>query len=169
MKIAVYLYRLKLLTIIVFFIKVSSDIKLNQGDDGNWDIDFANGDFELTNGLDTALYMSVLSDKRASVTEVTEPTLRRGHFTNEFSIVEDYQVGSKLWLYTEQAKNTDDNLLLIESTVLEGLSWMTEDNIISKAQVVTTRGLSRVNIEVNLTNKTQEESNYFNMFVNTFR
>lgn len=148
---------------------MSSDIKLKQDDDSGWDIDFTNGDFELTDGLDTAVYLSVLADKRASVTEVSEPILRRGHFTNEFSDVEDYQVGSKLWLYTDQAKNTDDNLLLIETSVLDGLRWMIDDNIVAKTQVVATRGVSRVNIEVNLTNKTQEESNYYNMFINTFR
>ena len=169
MKNRLFLYSVNLLVIIVFCIKVSSDIKLTQDDNGGWDIDFADGDFELTNGLDTAIYLSVLADKRASVTEVTEPILRRGHFTNEFSDVEGYEVGSKLWLYTEQAKNTEDNLLLIESSVLDGLRWMIDDNIVSKTQVVATRGSSRVNIEVNLTNKTQEESTYYNMFINTFR
>jgi phage gp46-like protein len=148
---------------------VSSDIKLTQDGDGIWDIDFADGDFELTDGLDTAVYMSVLSDKRASVTEVKDPILRRGHFTNEFSDVEGYQVGSKLWLYTDQAKNTEDNELLTENSVTDGLKWMIEDNIISKSQVIVTRGLSRVNIEVDLTSKTREESNYYNMFINTFR
>jgi phage gp46-like protein len=148
---------------------VSSDIKLIQDDSGIWDIDFADGDFKLTDGLDTAVYMSVLSDKRASITEVKDPILRRGHFTNEFSDVEGYQVGSKLWLYTDQAKNTEENELLIENSVTDGLKWMIDDNIISKSQVVVIRGLGRVNIEVNLTNKTREESNYYNMFINTFK
>jgi phage gp46-like protein len=147
---------------------VSRDIELIQADNGIWDIDFSNGDFELTDGLDTAVYLSVLADKRASISEVSEPILRRGHFTNDFSAVEDYEVGSKLWLYIDQNKNTDDNLLLIENSVLDGLKWMIEDNIISKTQVVATRGASRVNIEVNLTNKTREDSNYYNMFINTF-
>jgi phage gp46-like protein len=148
---------------------VSSDIKLKQDENGNWDIDFANGDFELTDGLDTAIYLSVLSDKRAAISEVREPILRRGHFTNEFSSIEGYEIGSKLWLYTEQAKNTEDNLLLIENAILDGLKWMIDDNITSKTQVVVTKGGNRVNIEVNLTSKTQEESNYYNMFINTFR
>lgn len=148
---------------------MSSDIKLKQDDDGNWDIDFANGDFELTDGLDTAIYLSVLADKRAASSEVREPILRRGHFTNEFSSVEGYEVGSKLWLFTEQAVNTEDNLLSIENAVLDGLKWMVDDNITSKTQIIVTKGGSRVNIEVNLTNQTQEESTYYNMFINTFR
>ena len=147
---------------------MSSDIKLIQDEKGAWDIDFANGDFELTNGLDTAIYMSVLCEKRASSSEVTEPRLRRGHFANEFSTVQGYEIGSKLWLFTKQAKNTESNLADIEDTVKNGLQWMIEDSIVSKVEVKATKLVSQIKIEVNLTNKTKEDSNYYNMFINTF-
>ena len=112
------------------------DLKFKQDSNGDWDIDFANGDFELTDGLDTAVYMSVFCEKRASSSQVSEPNLRRGHFTNEFSKKEGYQVGSFFWLYTEQAKNIDSNLRLIEGAIGDGLAWMIEDNIFSKTKVV---------------------------------
>ena len=49
------------------------DIKFKQIA-GDWDIDFLNGDIEMTNGLDTALYLSVLAEKRASLSQVSEST-----------------------------------------------------------------------------------------------
>ena len=147
---------------------MSSDIKLIQDEKGNWDIDFANGDFELTDSLDTAIYMSIFGEKRASSSEVTEPRLRRGHFTNEFSDKQGYEVGSKMWLFTKQAKNTESNLDSINGTLTDGLRWMIEDDITAKTVVKTTKTLSKIDIEINLTNKTKEDSNYFNMFVNTF-
>lgn len=148
---------------------MARDIKLKQDSNSCWDIDFLNGDFELTDGLDTALYLSVFGEKRASRSEVTEPTLRRGHFTNEFSAIQDYEVGSKLWLFIDQAKNTESNLLSIENTVSEGLSWMIDDNIISDSEVEAQRVDGGVEININLTNQTQEDSNYYNLFINTFR
>lgn len=147
---------------------MARDIKLFQDQQNNWDIDFENGDFALTDGLDTALYLSVFAEKRASETQVTVPLLRRGHFTNEFSLVEGYEVGSLLWLYTDQAKNTDDNLFLTETTVTEGLSWMVEDSLIAKSEVSATKDGSNVAIEINLTNKSQKDSSYYNLFINTF-
>ena len=143
------------------------DLKFKQDSDGYYDIDFANGDFELTNGLDTALYLSVFAEKRASPSQVSEPSLRRGHFTNEFSDVEGYQVGSLFWLYTEQAKNTASNMTLLEGAVLEGLRWMIEDKIISKTIVSGTRSNVSITLDIELINQLQKNSTYYNLFINT--
>ncbi len=147
---------------------MAQDIELSQDETGNWDINFENGDFALTDGLDTALYLSVFAEKRASDTQVTVPILRRGHFTNEFSLIDNYQIGSLLWLYIDQAKNTDQNLSLIEGTVNEGLQWMLDDNIVSNIEVAGSKELGGVDLEINLTNKSQDDSNYYNLFINTF-
>ena len=146
---------------------MARDIKFKQNNQGQWDIDFVNGDFEMTQGLDTAIYLSVLAEKRASPSQVTEPTLRRGHFTNEFSDIEGYEVGSLLWLYTQQSKNTLSNLSLIESAVQNGLKWLVEDKIVSKVEVVATKQNTGVNIGINLINKLQKDSKYYDLFINT--
>jgi len=140
------------------------DLKFKQDSNGDWDIDFANGDFELTDGLDSAVYMSVFCEKRASSSQVSEPNLRRGHFTNEFSKIEGYQIGSLFWLYTQQAKNTDSNLRLLEGAVSDGLAWMIEDNIFSKVKVKATRSISTIKLEIELINKLQKNSRYYNLF-----
>lgn len=135
------------------------DLKLNQSK-GYWDLDIANGDFAKTDSLDTALYMSVFCEKRAN--SLSEPTLKRGHFTNQFNLVSGYEVGSLLWLYTAQNRNT--KLALIESSVSEGLKWMIDDNIISKAKVQATKSGSNVNLEIELVGKFS--SKYYNLFLN---
>ena len=134
------------------------DLKFKQDSKGNWDIDFANGDFELTNGLDTAIYMSVFCEARASASQVSEPTNRRGHFTNIFNRVEGYQVGSLLWLYTTQSKNTESNLKLI---------WMIEDGLISKIEVTATKSGTGVDLNIGLINELQKDSKYYNLFLAT--
>ena len=91
---------------------------------------------------------------------------KRGHFTNQFSPVSGYQVGSLFWLYTEQARNTDANLSLIQSSIKDGLKWLIEDKILSKIEVNATKSGAGVNVEINLINKLQSNSKYYNLFVN---
>lgn len=139
------------------------DFKLTQKKD-YWDLDIENGDIAKTDSLDTALYMSVFCEKRSN--KVSEPTLRRGHFTNAFNSVAGYEVGSLLWLYTTQAKQTQSNLTMIETSVKDGLKWMIDDSIISKINVKATKQNTKVSIEVDLINKLQVNSKYYNLFLN---
>ncbi len=143
------------------------DIKFKQDSSLNWDIDFANGDFEMTNGLDTALYLSIFAEKRALASQVTESVFRRGHFTNEFNDISGYEVGSLFWLYTEQAVNTLSNLSLIESASTEGLKWMTEDKIFSKTEISASKVNTEVRLGINLINKLQKDSQYYDLFIAT--
>ena len=94
------------------------DLKIND-EKGYWDLNIENGDLAKTDSLDTAIYMSVFCEKRAE--KINNQMNKRGHFTNQFSPVSGYQVGSLLWLYTEQARNTDANLSLIQSSIKDGL------------------------------------------------
>lgn len=139
------------------------DLKINDAK-GFWDLSVENGDLAKTDSLDTAIYMSVFCEKRAE--KINNQINKRGHFTNEFTPVTGYQVGSLLWLYTEQARNTDANLSLIQSSVKDGLKWLTEDKILSKVEVGATRTETGVNIDINLINKLQSNSKYYNLFVN---
>jgi phage gp46-like protein len=148
---------------------MAQDIKLTQDTQNTYDIDFADGDFELTDGLDTALLLSVFGEQRASAAQIPDPLARRGHFTNLFNIVDDYEVGCFLWLLTEQQRNTDANLSLIEETVLnDGLQWMIDDDILKTAEVNGTRESDGITLGINVTNQTQQDSRYYDIFINTF-
>jgi len=139
------------------------DLKLTSKKD-YWDLDIENGDIATTDSLDTALYMSVFCEKRSN--KVSEPTLRSGHFTNAFNRVAGYEIGSLLWLYVTQAKQTQSNLTFIETSVKDGLKWMIDDGIISKINVKATKQNTKVNVEVDLINKLQVNSKYYNLFLN---
>ena len=148
---------------------MARDIKLIQDSDtGLYDIDFSNGDFDTTDGLDTAITMSIFNEKRATKTQVPEPSLRRGHFSNEFSDVEGYEVGSRQWLYTEQAKNSESNLSLLQSSIRDGLQWMIDDDIISNLEVTASKAGSKIDLEINLEGKTKDDAIHYNAFINTF-
>ena len=73
-------------------------------------------------------------------------------------------MGSLLWLHTNQAKNI--NTSLIESAVKDGLRWLIDDGIVSKINVKATKSNTQVNIEIDLINKFQSNSKYYNLFVN---
>lgn len=143
------------------------DLAFVQKSGGSWDIDFENGDLKLTDGLDTAVYMSIFCKRRAIEDQVSNPLFRGGHFTNEFSQIEGYEIGSLFWLYTEQVKNTAANSLLLEQTVREGLNWMIEDDIIRDAEVSTRRTGSKIQLDIRLISASQERSVNYSLFVNT--
>lgn len=144
------------------------DVKLIQDEKGAYDIDFSNGDFDLTDGLDTAIILSIFGEKRATKTQVSETLLRRGHFTNEFSDVENYEVGSRQWLYTEQVANSQSNLSLLENSIRDGLQWMTQDDIVSNITVQASKTLSNIQLDINLEGKNKDNSTNYNTFINTF-
>jgi phage gp46-like protein len=70
------------------------------------------------------------------------------------------------WLYTSQAKNTAANLTLLENAVNEGLRWLIDDAIISKTNITATKSNTQINLEIELVNKLQSNSKYYNLFVN---
>tara|TARA_R110000782_G_scaffold79108_3_gene157290 strand:+ start:49 stop:495 length:447 start_codon:yes stop_codon:yes gene_type:complete len=142
------------------------DLKFTQDTSGKWHLDTENGDLTKTDSLDTAVYISLFGEKRASVSQVGEPTLRKGHFSNEFSNVEGYQKGCLFWLYTSQAPLTDRTLTLINDSVKNGLQWMVEDKIITKVKSSVTKVSNGVNVKVELINDFDKDSIYFDLFVN---
>lgn len=147
---------------------MARDIKLIQDKRNSiWDIDFENGDFALTEGLDTALYLSVLGEARASESQVANPVLRRGHFTNIFSDVQDYEIGSLLWFFSQQP-NTESNKTLTEDSIRKSLQWMLDDSIVSNAEVLVSRNSNGYKVDVSLTNQEQDQSNYYDLFIKTF-
>lgn len=146
---------------------MTQDIKLFQDSYNNWDIDFENGDFALTQGLDTAIYMSIFCEKRADSKEVVNPILRRGHFTNEFSSVENYEVGSKLWMHIDQARNTNQNTSLIEDSLKDGLKWLIDQDIISSINIDTSFKGSNLKVDIDIVGKSQEDTTNYNLLINT--
>lgn len=148
---------------------MARDIKLTQDSTGCFDINFSDGDIVATNGLDSAFYMSVFYKERATIDEVKDPTLRQGHFTDTFNADPNYQVGCKLWLYTEQAKLTETNNILIAETVKQdGFQFMIDDNIVNDVNVEVTGTNTAITIDAEFESIDEVNSEYYQAYINTF-
>jgi phage gp46-like protein len=145
------------------------DIKITQNSFGVFDIDFANGDIEATEGLDSAFYMSVFYKQRADANQIQVPEYREGHFTDIFNADINYQIGCYFWLYSDQSRLDDTVLSLVEDTVRnDGLQWLIDDNIVKDIEVTAERRSNGYEITASFESGSQENTNYFQAFVNTF-
>lgn len=147
---------------------MSSDIKLYQDTKGVWTFDFIDGDFELTQGLDTAIYQSVLCEVRALESQVSTPLQRMGHFRNEFSAVDGYEIGSKQWIYTNRGKNTAQTRANLKTELNNGLRWIVQDGF-AKAISIEVVQVSSVQVNISIIlDANQESQKKYTMFINTF-
>ena len=108
------------------------DIDLRKDDKEYYDIYFdENGDLGKTEGFNTALKMSLLCEKRASASESPVLENRRGWWGNAYLGVDNYELGSKLWLlYQSRAtQNTLNNSITFSD---DGLRWLVEDGYLDK-------------------------------------
>ena len=96
-----------------------------------FDIDFENGDFKSAYDLKTAILMSIFCEKRADPLQVPQVDQRRGDFTNQFNLINGYEVGSLYWLYTSQHKIDEANKEDLQDTINESLQWLIDDNYLS--------------------------------------
>jgi len=146
------------------------DLKLTQDSSGLYDISFENGDFELVDNLETALLMSIFYKQRASVDQVKVPQYRQGHFTDLANDDIDYQVGSLAWKFSEQVKVTEANISLLEDTIrTDGLQWLIDDEIVDDITVnATINNNNNITIDIALKPLNEQNSKYYQIFLNTF-
>lgn len=105
-----------------------SDLLLKQ--DGNrFDLSISNKDFELDEGLRSAVVISLFSDRRCTEAELDQgDTDRRGWWGDMFSEIPGDQIGSKLWLLKREKQNEETRKRAKEYAE-EALQWMIEDGI----------------------------------------
>jgi phage gp46-like protein len=112
------------------------DITLEQNERTYFDIDFENSDLKTTQGFATALKISLMAERRASVSEIPAPEKRRGWWGNEAAGFGEFEIGSKLWLLN-QARTTQLTLNNAITFSNNGLQWFIDDNYLDKVQVRT--------------------------------
>lgn len=110
------------------------DIALIQDNYGHFDISIENGDIKGTFGLDTALYVSLFTDARATDQQLSIPENRRGWLGNLASPVEGRQLGGYLWL-VEQRRLNQNTLNEIVDSARKSLQWMVEDGLCNSVNV----------------------------------
>lgn len=132
------------------------DVKLTSDYDISID---ANGDIKTEDAFNTAILMSLFCERRASASEMPDALRRRGWIGN----TDDFEIGSKLWLY-EQARKSTATDLNINAEVLNALSWFVEDNLLESINATTKDGV----IEVTLSRPTsQVEKRYYKLWSNS--
>lgn len=107
-----------------------SDIALDVVDNC-FDIVVEDGDLKADDGLETAVAISVFTDKRIEDDEL--PDLeddKRGWWGDSLPDVPNDQIGSRLWLL-ERGKRTTEVLRRSEDYIEESLQWMVEDGVAS--------------------------------------
>jgi len=89
----------------------------------------ADGDILTEDQLDTAILVSLFTDRRAEPYQVQQAHLRRG-WIGDLETPDDLW-GSTLWLH-DQSRMTADTASLVREAAQGGLDWMVRDDIASE-------------------------------------
>lgn len=109
-------------------------------------------DLESDEGLQTAVVISLFTDRRSAEGDVL-PGLgddRRGWWGDALPVVAGDQIGSKLWLLARE-KQTPHALGRAEQYTREALAWLVEDQVASRVSVTATaprNGVLQLDVEI---------------------
>ncbi len=104
------------------------DLAYEQGEDGIFDLVLEDGDLAVTDGLESAILVSLFSDARADESEVGDPRKRRGWIGDLTADQPDDRFGSKLWLY-DQVRLTAATATGYRGDAEHALEWLVEDEL----------------------------------------
>jgi phage gp46-like protein len=147
-----------------------SDISFKfDSDKGYADIQTADGDFVLGDPLETAIGLSLFTDRRATNQEIREfqtgiieRQSRRGYWANTYR---DFTQGSGLWLLS-RSKRQEITRSRAEAYALECLQWLKQDGVAKSVDAfVSLSGQSGLDIQIRITKPAGEELNYKYQFV----
>lgn len=120
--------------------------------DNHYDLIIENGDFKLTGGIETALLVSLFSDRRAYADEVPNPLNRRGWIGDIVADEPGDKHGSGLWFY-EQSRLITDVENGVRDEAEKSLRWTVTDQLANFVDVKTAKhpGNRRLTINIKLT------------------
>lgn len=104
---------------------------------GAADLALIDGDLASDAGLETAVLLSIFTDRRAQPDDVPpsgDPADRRGWWADELADVEGDLIGSRLWLL-DRSVNNNETARRAEEYVREALAWMVDDRVVSSIDV----------------------------------
>lgn len=97
----------------------------------DWALDPAGPGLTEDEGLQTAVIISLFTDRRAEVADLPADATghdRRGWWGDSFAEVEGDRIGSRLWLLARE-KKTQATLLKARDFAKEALAWLLDDGI----------------------------------------
>lgn len=136
------------------------DLKLNTAK-GYYDISFESGDFVKTRGFDTAIFTSLLTDARASSTQVADPIDRRGWIGNLNNAIE---IGSLVWLY-EQARLINATVSGLVDQSHSALQWFIDFNYATNVAITPIRFPQKLELEITISRPTDENPEAFRVII----
>lgn len=126
-----------------------------------FDLKIENGDLTGDNGLETAISISLFTDKRVGDEEL--PPLeknKKGWWGDMFPDVDQDQIGSRLWLLNRE-KRTTEVLRRAEDYVTEALKWLIDDGVASSTSTVATYDQNKhLQLDVVITRPTGRSSRF---------
>jgi len=113
------------------------------------------------------LLMSLFCERRATASQVPEPARRRGWIGNAQGDIQDFEIGSLLWLYY-QSRLSSAVANGVESAAVECLKWLLDDDLANRIESETDfRGVSvDLILTIHVVNKPVEIRN-FELWKNT--
>jgi phage gp46-like protein len=128
-----------------------TDVAVARDAEGVYDlvIDESARDIAVTSGLETPLFCSLFSDRRAAPDEVADPMRRRGWIGDLVADQPGQTYGSGLWLY-EQRRASESVRSELRMEVLQSLEWLVDAGLAAgiDAQVAYDPRRRRVQIDV---------------------
>ena len=101
------------------------------------DLKIVDGDLAPDNGLETAVLVSLWSDRYVQPEDLpNEAEDPRGWWADAISDPPEDRIGSRIWLFY-RGKITTDAAVGIRSAILEALDWMREEGIAVTINVTT--------------------------------
>ncbi len=129
------------------------DLAYVRGDEGIYDlaIDDETEDLKVTDGLESAYFVSLFSDRRAYSTEVADPLNRRGWIGDMTADVPGDLFGSAIWLF-EQRRGTSEVAAQLRMAAVESLQWMFDLELVNdiRGQVLVQPGTRSVNLVISV-------------------
>lgn len=131
-----------------------ADLSLTwQSATGDADLSMIDSDLASDPGLETAVILSLFTDRRAKDDDVPpsgDPNDRRGWWGDQFLDVEGDRYGSRLWLL-DRSKLNSETLKLADEYCREALAWMVEDRVVASVGVLVERAAAdRMTITITL-------------------
>jgi phage gp46-like protein len=105
---------------------------------GNADLSMIDSDLASDRGLETAVILSLFTDRRAEDDDVPpsgDATDRRGWWADRFADVEGDKIGSRLWLLN-RGKRVNETRLRTKEYIREALQWMLDDKVVDSIDIV---------------------------------
>jgi len=128
---------------------------------GYADMAIVNGDFGIGDDLQTAVLVSIFSDRRATDAELdaladgaTKPTTNKGIWIDTYR--EGIQYGSGIWLIL-RGKKLPETLSRAEEYAKESLTWMIADGVAQTVETSAAFEGDRMLLTVTITRQSAED------------